>query len=76
MTEGEFTRPKDFLEAIGIDYAGLSEEERAMKKLLLEEFKKAKRSLGLEVREWRAKNPASSLGDAIRALYEIEEKAE
>ena len=76
MTENGFTSPEKPLEAIGINYAGLSEEERAMKNLLSEELKKREESFITEVKKWRADNPTSTLGDAIRALYyEIEEKS-
>ena len=75
MTKDGFTRSENFLEDIGIDYKGLSEEERAMKKLLLEEYKKKGKGLLIEVRKLRDENPIVTLGEAIRALYKIEEES-
>jgi len=73
--ESKYTRPDNLLEAIGINFKGLSEEERAMKTLLLEEYKKRKKYLGPEVKKWLENHPDATLGDAIRALYqELEEE--
>ena len=68
-------RPDNLLEAIGIDFKGLSDEERAMKTLLIEEYKKQQRSLLTEVKRWREEHPEATLGDSICGLYkELEEK--
>lgn len=67
-------RPDNLLEAIGIDFKGLSEDERAMQKLLVEEYKKQKKSLMDEVKKWREIHPEATLSDSIRALYEELEK--
>jgi hypothetical protein len=65
-------RPENLLEAIGIDFRGLNDEERAMQGLLVEEYKKKGRNLIREIKEWREKNPQATLGEAIRALFEQE----
>lgn len=62
------------MKTIGIDYKGLNEEERTMQKLFIEEYRKKKKSLLDEVRKWREKHPESTLGEAIRALFELENK--
>lgn len=67
--EPKYTRPENLLEALGIDFKGLSEEERAMKTLLIEEYKKRGKSLGVEVKRQRENHPETTLGDAIRVLY-------
>lgn len=68
-TEKTFIRPENLLESLGIDFSGLDEEERTMQRLLVEEYKKSKKILIQEVKKWREKNSAGSLGDAIRALF-------
>jgi hypothetical protein len=71
--EPKYTRPENLLKAFGIDFKGLTEEERAMKSLLIEQFRKSQKSLGVEVKKWREAHPEATLGDSIRALYpEIE----
>lgn len=73
--EPKYTRPENLLEALGIDFKGLSKEERAMKTLLIEEYKKRKKSLGVAVKKWREDNTEATLGDSICALYkELEEE--
>lgn len=73
--EPKYTRPHNLLEAVGIDFKSLSEEERAMKKLLIEEYKKCGKSLLIEAKRWRENHPETTLGDAIRVLYkELEEE--
>ena len=74
--ESNYTpRPDNLLEAMGIDFKGLSEEERRMKELLAEEYKKRQESLLEKIRRWREGHPKATLGDSIRALYqEIEEE--
>lgn len=68
-------RPDNLLEAIGIDFKGLSEEAREMKKLLVDAYKKHQKSLLIEVRKWREDHPEATLEDSIRALYqELEEE--
>jgi len=71
-----YTRPKDLVKTLfGVDYKGLSEEERAMQKLLVEEYKKHQKNLLDEVRRWRDGHPEATLNDSIRALYkELEEE--
>lgn len=72
--ESEYTRPDNLLEAVGINFKDLSQEERAMKELLVEEYKKNKTSVVAELRRWRNDHPEATLGDSIRALYkELEE---
>jgi hypothetical protein len=68
--EPKYTRPDDLLKAMGIDFKSLSEEERAMKTLLVEEYKKRQKNLLTEVKRWREDHPEATLGDSIRALYE------
>ena len=70
----QYTRPENLLESLDIDYRGLSEEERAMKGLLIEEYKKRKKGLLVEVRKWRENHPEATLSDSIRALYQEIEK--
>ena len=70
----QYTRPENLLESLDIDYRGLSEEERAMKGLLIEEYKKRKKGLLVEVRKWRENHPEETLSDSIRALYQEIEK--
>ncbi|OGZ42255.1 MAG: hypothetical protein A2W41_00925 [Candidatus Ryanbacteria bacterium RIFCSPHIGHO2_01_45_13] len=74
--ESKNVRPDSLLEAMGIDFKGLSEEERAMKTLLVEEYKKRQKSLMTEVKKWREEHPEATLGDSIHALYEELEKKE
>lgn len=74
MKKEPIIRPDNLLEAIGIDFRGLSEDERAMQKLLVEEYKKRQKSLMIEVKKWREEHPEATLGDSIRALYEKLEK--
>ena len=68
----EDLRPENLLEAIGINFKGLDDDERAMQKLLLEEYKKKGKFLVDEIRRWRELNPKATLGEAIRALFEEE----
>ena len=70
----KYTRPENLLESLGINFKSLSEEERAMKTLLIEEYKKRGKSLGVEVKKWREDHPETTLGDAIRILYKELEK--
>jgi hypothetical protein len=75
MEKKSYTRPDNLLEVIGINFKGLSEEERVMETLLAEEYKKHKKSLISELKKWRTNHPDATLGDAIRALYqELEEE--
>lgn len=74
--ESKYTRPDNLLDALGIHFKGLSEEERVMKTLLIEEYKKHQKYLGIEVKKWREEHPDATLGDSIRALYKELEKAE
>ncbi|HEY4477366.1 MAG TPA: hypothetical protein VJB56_01950 [Candidatus Paceibacterota bacterium] len=67
--EPKYTRPDNLLEAVGIDFKGLSDEERAMKTLLVEEYKKRQKNLLTEVRKWREDHPEATLSDSIQALY-------
>lgn len=69
-------RPDNLLEAMGVDFKGLSDEERAMQTLLSEEYKKQQRNLLTELKKWREKHPEATLGDSIRALYEEFERKE
>ena len=69
-------RPDNLLEAIGIDFKGLSDEERTMKTLLAEEYKKHQKNLLTEVKKWREEHPEATLGDSIRALYKELEREE
>ena len=71
----KYTQPENLLDAMGIDFKGLSEEEREMKKLLVEEYKKRQKNLLNEVKRWRESHSEATLGDSIRALcQEIEEE--
>lgn len=72
--ESKYTRPENLLESLGINFKGLSEEEREMKKLLMEEYEKRQKNLLTEVKTWREDHPEVTLGDSIRALYEELEK--
>ena len=74
--EPKYTRPENLLESLGINFKGLSEDERAMQKLLIEEYKKHQKSLLNEVKRWREDHPEATLGDSIRALYKELEEAE
>lgn len=65
-------RPENFLGAIGIDFRGLDDEERAMKGLLVEQYAKEGRNLVGEIKEWREKNPTATLGEAVRALFNLD----
>lgn len=71
--EPKYMRPENLLEAVGVDFKGLSEEEREMKTLLLEEYKKRGKNLIEEIKKWRGDNPKATLNEAIRALYKKEE---
>ncbi len=73
--EPKYTRPDNLLEAFGINFKGLSEEEREMKKLLVEEYKKHQKNLLTEVKRWREDHREATLGDSIRALFEELEEA-
>ncbi|OGH76897.1 MAG: hypothetical protein A2469_00335 [Candidatus Magasanikbacteria bacterium RIFOXYC2_FULL_40_16] len=68
--ESQYTRPENLLESMGINFKGLDEEEREMKKLLMEEYKKSGKNLLAEIKKWRGSHPEATLGDSIRALYE------
>jgi len=68
--ESKNIRPDNLLEALGINFKGLNEEERAMKELLIEEYKKKGKSLLVELKKWREEHPDATLSDSIRALYE------
>ena len=72
--EPKYTRPENLLKSLGINFSGLSEDERAMQKLLVEEYKKQQKNLLTEVKKWREDHPEATLGDSIRALYEELEK--
>jgi len=73
--EPKYIRPENLLEALGLDVKSLSEEEREMKKLLVEAYKKRQKNVLTEVRRWRENHPEATLGDSIRALYkELEEE--
>lgn len=74
--ESKNIRPDNLLEAMGIDFKGLSEEERTMKTLLVEEYKKRQKGFLIEMKKWREEHPDATLGDSIRALYEELEKEE
>ena len=65
----QYTRPENLLEALGIDYKALTEDERTMQKLLVERYKEEGKSFIDEIKKWRESNPDSSFGDAIQALY-------
>ena len=71
-----FTRPENLLEALGINFKKLTEEERTMQTLLLEAYKKNGKILFTEVKNWRENNPNSSLSNAIRSLYQKMENEE
>ncbi len=68
--ESQYTRPENLLESMGINFKGLDEEEREMKKLLMEEYKKSGKNLLAEMKKWRDSHPEATLGDSIRVLYE------
>ena len=70
MQEKNYTRPDNLLEALGINFQPLSEDERAMKSLLLEEYRKSDKNVLEEVRRWRDQHPGASLADSIRGLYQ------
>lgn len=72
--EPKFTRPEKLLESSGKYFKGLSDEEREMQKLLVEEYKKRQMNFLDEVRRWRKDHSEATLGDAIRGLYEQFEK--
>ena len=56
-------------------YKELSEDERAMQKLILESYQKEGKVYMKEVQRVRETNPKMSLGEAVRKLYEeIEEE--
>jgi hypothetical protein len=75
--DGMISRPDNLVKALfGIDYKGLTEDERTMQKLLIERFKKSGRSVGREIMNWRKAHSDGSYGDAVRAIFEAEEKAE
>ena len=67
--ESKNIRPDNLLKALGLDFEGLSEDERAMRTLLSEEYKKQQRNLMVEVKKWREAHPEATFGDSIRALY-------
>jgi rubrerythrin len=49
---------------------GLTEEERAMLKLLKEHYQKNNKGFTIDdIKDWRAQNSKASLGDAIQALF-------
>jgi len=66
-------RPDNLLKAMGIDFKGLDAEEREMQKLLVESYREKGRNFLDEVKKWREANPAATLGQAVRALYNKEE---
>lgn len=66
-------RPDNLLKAAGIDFEGLNEEEREMQKLLAESYRGKGKNFLEEVKKWREVNSAATYGEAIRALYNIEE---
>lgn len=72
--ETKYTRPENLLETLGINFKGLSEDEQAMQRLLIEEYKKQPKNFLEEVKKWREDHPKATLGDSIRALYEELEK--
>ena len=73
MKEGN-VRPDNLLKILGIDFKGLDEEEREMQKLLVEAYRENSKNLLEEVKKWREVNATATLGEAVRALYNIEEK--
>ena len=68
--DGMFLRPDDLLESMGISFKGLSDEERVMQGLLIEEYKKRGKNLLEEIKNLRVNSPTMSLGEAIKSLYE------
>lgn len=63
-------RPDNLLDALGLKgYEGLSDEERAMKDMLVGHFKERGKTWLGEVKRWRQEHPAATYNDAIRALY-------
>ncbi len=66
-----YIRPDNLMDAIfGEEVPQLSEEEHAMKSLLLEEYRKDQKNLLETLRHWRSDHPGASLGEALRALYQ------
>ncbi len=73
--EPQYIRPENLLESFGIDFKGLNEEERVMKKLLIEEYKKRQKNLLIEIKRWQEEHPKATLNDSIYSLYkELEKK--
>lgn len=73
--ESKYTRPANVLESLGVDVKGLSEEEREMQTLLVEEYKKTQKNLLTSVKKWREAHLKATFGDAIRALFkELDEE--
>ena len=68
--EQRYTRPENLLQSLGIDFRGLTEEEREMKKLLVEKYKKHQKNLINEIKKWREAHLEATLGDSIQALYQ------
>lgn len=66
----QYTRPENLLGALGIEFKGLSDEERTMQQLLREEYKKRQLNMLTEVQKWRADHPDATFGESVRALYE------
>lgn len=59
----------------GEGYKDLTEDERAMQRLILDEYKKERRVYMKEVQRVREADPKMSLGEAVKKLYEeIEEE--
>lgn len=54
---------------------GLSEDERAMQRLLVEEYRKQGKVYLDEIRAWREKNPKATMNEAIRALFDKEQQS-
>ena len=59
-------RPKNLLEALGFDFKGLSEDERAMQQLLVEEYKKKTKEFWDDI----LKGPAVISDEEARAMEE------
>ena len=74
MSENSENPGKMFIRPEKIFDSPLDEEERAMKEILIEEYKKQGKGLLIEVRKIREAAPEKSLGDAIRILYGREGK--
>ncbi len=70
-----YLRPDNLLEAIGLKgIKGLTEDERAMQRLILEVYLKEGKVYLKEVQRVRATEPKMPLGEVVKKLYEEIEK--